>query len=171
MSELRVLIAGGGIGGLTLAHGLRGAGIECKVFEREPLDRWRSGYLLNLDGDGDRALAACLPPELYELFLRASSKTTRGHDVAVVVDDQANLLTTAPHIGPPTGGDRPPTGIDRRTFRHILIAGLGGALHHDCQVTGFDADSDAVSLTLADGRTVAGDVLVAADGVGSVVRR
>lgn len=171
MSEFKVLIAGGGIGGLLLAHGLRRAGVECEVFEREPRDKWRSGYLLNLDGDGDAALSRCLPPELYELFVRACSQTTRGHDLAVVVNRQGDELSSMKHIGAPTGGERPPTGIDRRTFRHILLAGLDDAVRHSTEVAGFEADADSVTLQLADGRAVTGDVLVAADGVGSVVRR
>ena len=38
-------------------------------------------------------------------------------------------------------------------------------------VVGFGVRQDAVSLRLADGRTVEGDVLIGADGVGSVIRR
>jgi 2-polyprenyl-6-methoxyphenol hydroxylase-like FAD-dependent oxidoreductase len=172
MSELlKVLIAGGGIGGLSLAQGLGRAGVECEVFEREPRDGWRSGYLLNLDDEGDSALSQCLAPELYELFVRACSRTTRGHDLAVVADSQGIELSSMKHIGAPSSGERPPTGIDRRTFRHILLAGLDDVVHHGAEVAGFEAGADSVTVRLADGRAVAGDVLVAADGVGSAVRR
>jgi 2-polyprenyl-6-methoxyphenol hydroxylase-like FAD-dependent oxidoreductase len=51
MASMNVLIAGGGIAGLTLAHGLRRAGIDCEVFERDPANGTRSGYRLTLDSD------------------------------------------------------------------------------------------------------------------------
>jgi 2-polyprenyl-6-methoxyphenol hydroxylase-like FAD-dependent oxidoreductase len=168
---MMVLISGGGFAGLTLAHGLRGEGVECEVFEREPRETWRTGYLLNLDVEGDEALAACLPPALYELFKRASGETMAHHDMSVVVDPQGNQLTTMKHVGAEATGERPPTNIDRRTFRQILLAGLDDVVHHGCAVAGFEASGDSVLVTLSDGRGVEGDVLVGADGVGSPVRR
>src|SRR4029077_17455082 len=98
-----VLIAGGGIAGLTLAQGLRREGIDCALFEREPLESWRTGYLLNLDAEGDGGPAAvlphpaaggaggpgaCPPAALYELFVRACGETMARHDVSVVVSPQ-----------------------------------------------------------------------------------
>ena len=171
MATLRVLIAGGGIAGLTLAHGLRRAGIDCEVFEREPREGRRSGYRLTLDADGGNALEACLPAELYERYLDASHRTPGRPDVAVVIDSQCRELTTAPHIGPPNGGERPHTAIDRGTFRQILSSDLAGVVHYEAAAAGFAAAEDGVELRLADGRTAAGDVLVAADGVGSAIRR
>jgi 2-polyprenyl-6-methoxyphenol hydroxylase-like FAD-dependent oxidoreductase len=91
--------------------------------------------------------------------------------VAVVIDEGCHELTTQPHLGPPNDGDRPHTAIDRRTLRHILRGRLGGALHDDSAITGFTDHGDHVEARLADGSTVTGDVLVAADGVGSAVRR
>ena len=167
---MKVLIAGGGIAGLVLAQGLSRSGIECEVFEREPRGRRRSGYRLTLDGDGGNALEACLAPDLYELYLRASNRTPR-RVVAVVIDSQCNELTTAPHIGPPNEGERPHTAVDRRTFSQLLMAGLDDVLHHDRGVEDFDAGDGGVRAKLSDGSTVDGDVLVGADGVGSAVRR
>ena len=99
MPDFRVLIAGVGIAGLTLAQGLRRQGVECAVYEREPLETWRTGYLLNLDVEGDRGLAACLPPAMYELFVRASGETMAEHDFSVVVDTAGNRLTSMKHVG------------------------------------------------------------------------
>ena len=141
------------------------------MFERGPREGAASGYRLTLDADGGRALEACLPPELYERYLDGSHRTPSRPDIAVVIDSQCRELTTAPHIGPPNDGAGPHTAIDRRTFRAILCSGLDGVVHYDAAVDGFTAGADGVDLRLADGRAVAGDVLVGADGVGSAVRR
>ncbi len=168
---MRVLISGAGIAGLTLAHGLRRAGVECEVFERSPRAGAPAGYRLTLDADGGNALEACLPPDLYERYQLASHRTPTRPDTAVVIDSQCRELTTAPHIGPPNDGEMPHTAIDRATFRAILSAGLEGVVRYETPAAGFSVETDGVRLRLADGQTVAGDVLVGADGVGSPIRR
>ena len=45
------------------------------------------------------------------------------------------------------------------------------ALVLDSAAAGFDVTPDGVSLRLADGRRIDGDVLIGADGVASVIRR
>ena len=69
MSELKVLIVGAGLGGLTLAQSLRGNGIDVELFERDasPWDR-PQGYRLHLDGDAINAAREVLPPELRAVF-------------------------------------------------------------------------------------------------------
>lgn len=171
MAAIKVLIAGAGIAGLTLAQGLRRVGIECEVFEREPLDSWRTGYLLNLDAEGDSGLAACLAPALYELYMRASGETMEGHDLSVVVDPDGHQLTSMKHVGAEATGERPPTNIDRRTLRSILLAGLDDVVRHGAEIVDVEAGDGSVTIGLADGSSAAGDVLVAADGVGSAIRR
>ncbi|MBS1843690.1 MAG: FAD-dependent monooxygenase [Actinobacteria bacterium] len=167
--RLHVLIAGGGLGGLCLAQGLRRFGHSCVVFERDSdLDR-KVGYRLHMNADGGEALRACLPPDLFELYLETSRKTPpRQH--AVVIDDQLNELSSMPHIGPPNQGPRPHTAVDRRTLRQILLGRLGDAVHLGAAVVGYEEIGDRVRVLLVDGSTEEGDLLVGADGIRSAVR-
>src|SRR4051794_9407308 len=124
MSGMHVVIAGGGVGGLCLAQGLKRAGGSCAVYERDPDGNRRSGYRLTMNADGGEALRACLPEALYELYLQTSRKTP-PRQRAVVIDEQCRELSAAPHLGPPNDGPRPHTAIDRRTLRQIMLGGLG----------------------------------------------
>jgi 2-polyprenyl-6-methoxyphenol hydroxylase-like FAD-dependent oxidoreductase len=170
MARLHVLIAGGGLSGLCLAQGLTRAGVSCAVYERDPDLRRRTGYRITINGDGGNALQHCLAPDLYEVYLRCS-RTTPRRAVSVVIDPQCRERTTAPHLGPPNDGERPHTAIDRLTLRQILGARLGDVVHCDAAVTAWERDGEQVRVTLSDGSTAAGDVLVGADGVSSVVRQ
>src|SRR4051795_10408032 len=164
---LHVLIAGGGLSGLCLAQGLRRAGVSCAVYERDPEVR-RQGYRITINGDGGNALQACLPDDLFELYLQAS-RNTPPKRMAVVVSAQCDELSASPHFGAPNEGPRPHTAIHRRTLRQILGARLGDALRPGT-VAGFERDGEGVRLLLADGSTAEGDVLVGADGVHSPIR-
>jgi 2-polyprenyl-6-methoxyphenol hydroxylase-like FAD-dependent oxidoreductase len=167
---LHVLIAGGGLGGLCLAQGLRRAGHAATVFERDAdLDR-KLGYRLHLNADGGEALRACLPPDLFELYLETSRRTP-PRQLAVVVDDQLEELSSMPHIGPPNEGPRPHTAVNRRTLRQILLARLGDSVRLGSRVSGYEERGDRVAALLEDGTAVEGDLLVGADGIHSAVRR
>jgi 2-polyprenyl-6-methoxyphenol hydroxylase-like FAD-dependent oxidoreductase len=172
MSEFRplhVIIAGGGLSGLSLAHGLIKDGHTCEVYERDDnLDR-KQGYYLHMNPLGGMALQRMLPADLYELYLE-TSRTTYDRPESIVLDNQLNELSSQPHKGPPNPGPRPHTGVHRRTLRQILSTRLDGVLHHGLPVTGYTEDADGVTVTLADGSTTRGDVLVGADGIRSAVR-
>ncbi|MDX3128568.1 PucR family transcriptional regulator ligand-binding domain-containing protein [Streptomyces europaeiscabiei] len=71
-----------------------------------------------------------------------------------------------PHIDPV----RPHTAVNRRTLRQIMAVGLEDVLHFGRTVSGYEADEDGVRLLFEDGSSATGDVLVAADGINSVVR-
>jgi 2-polyprenyl-6-methoxyphenol hydroxylase-like FAD-dependent oxidoreductase len=166
---VHVLIAGAGLSGLCLAQGLVKDGHTVTIFERDMDARRRIGYYLHLNADGGEALRRCLPADLYALYEQTSRKTYDRRE-AVVFDDQLHELSSSPHFGPPNEGDPPHTGVDRRTLRRILLSRLDDVYHQGIAVTSFEQDADRVRVTLSDGTTADGDVLVGADGIRSAVR-
>lgn len=168
--RLHVLIAGGGLGGLCLAQGLRKAGHTCAVYERDADLSRKVGYRLHMSADGGEALRACLPDDLFELYLE-TSRQPPPRPLAVVVDAQLNELSSMPHLGPPNEGERPHTAVHRKTLRQILLARLGDSVQLGRAAVGYEEHPDGVRLLLDDGGTAEGDVLVGADGIRSPIRR
>ncbi|HEX4444010.1 MAG TPA: hypothetical protein VHZ81_10600 [Galbitalea sp.] len=145
--KLHVLIAGGGLSGLCLAQGLLGDGNTCEVFERDAVPR-RSGYYLNINGDGGEALRRCLPDDLFELY-RQTSRTTPDRSGSIVLDDQLNELSSQPHLGPPNDGPDRHTGVNRQTLRQILLARLGRSFRTGLAVLSYTEDADGVTVQLS----------------------
>lgn len=169
MSSLRVLIAGGGMGGLCLAQGLHRAGIAVTVFERDASVRARSqGYRLRIDAAGDSALRECLPSNLYELYIATANRPSRppvaafDHHLNVIyrmggASGQADLVG---HLA-----------VNRQTLRQVLLTGLEDTVQFGYALAGFEQDTGGVYAGFSNGQSVRGDVLVAADGILSAVRR
>ena len=66
----------------------------------------------------------------------------------------------------------PTVTVLRQVLHGTLLTAVGDqALALESEVVGFSSTAEGVSVTLADGRRVAGRVLIGADGVGSLVRR
>ncbi|GAA3357762.1 FAD-dependent oxidoreductase [Saccharopolyspora gregorii] len=168
MSSFHVLIAGGGIGGLCLAQGLRRRGISCAVYESAP-GIVQAGYRLHMNAAGGGALRQCLPDDLYELYVQTSREKPR-RECLVLLDHRARELGTRPHIGPANDPERPHTAVNRRTLRQIMSVGLEDVLHFGRTACGFEDDGQRVRLLFTDGSAASGDVLVAADGIRSAVR-
>jgi 2-polyprenyl-6-methoxyphenol hydroxylase-like FAD-dependent oxidoreductase len=166
---LHVLIAGGGLAGLAVAQGLVKNGHTVEIFERDRDLNRKQGYYLHMNAFGGEALRSLLPDDLYALYQATSRKSYDRHE-SIVLNDQFGELSSQPHLGPPNTGEVPHTGVHRRTLRQILSARLGDALQIGAAVTGYTEDADGVTVTLADGRTARGDVLVGADGIRSAVR-
>jgi salicylate hydroxylase len=175
MSALRIGIVGAGLGGLCLAQGLARAGIHADVYEQHASSSTRGqGYRLRIDPDGQRALAACLSPENYRLFRHSSAQVTGA---GRFVDPQLQPLPERrPDNWQPSAGtgEHEPEGdlsVNRQTLREILSDGLTGHIHWGCALRKYQVTPDGVELILAKGQTQQVDVLVAADGVHSAVRK
>jgi 2-polyprenyl-6-methoxyphenol hydroxylase-like FAD-dependent oxidoreductase len=167
--SLHVLVAGGGLSGLAVAQGVLKSGHTVEVFERDAdLDR-KQGYYLHFNQLGGEALRRVLPDDLFELYLDTSRESYERIE-SIVLSKQLEELSSQPSMYQPPAGPRRHTGVHRRTLRQVLSARLGDRLHTGSPVASFEQDADGVTVTLADGRTARGDVLVGADGIRSAVR-
>jgi 2-polyprenyl-6-methoxyphenol hydroxylase-like FAD-dependent oxidoreductase len=157
---MRVLVIGAGLGGLCLAQGLRRAGIEVTVCERDSGIAARlQGYRIVLTESGLVALRASLSGRWFRLF-----EATIG-----------NLAGERPVLDPwlnRTGGMTPRRGtaIDRQVLRHLLLTGLD--VHFGAELVSYRVRPDRrVEAAFSDGATRVAEVLVGADGISSSVRR
>lgn len=167
---IRVLIAGGGPGGLLLAHGLRKCGVRADVFGRD--DGFGAGSPrrpLDIDHLGQAALAAGLPAELYDVCQATRNRLHPTEPAAFDhrLREQPSWLEAFRDGGP----FRPRLVADRDVLQEILQVGLEDRFNPDLTVCGFTEGPDSVRLELAGGATAAGDVLVVADGLDSPAGR
>jgi 2-polyprenyl-6-methoxyphenol hydroxylase-like FAD-dependent oxidoreductase len=155
---MHVVVIGAGLGGLALAQGLRRAGIDVTVYERDSgLASRRQGYRLHIDPDAHDALAEVLPPRLVRLFHRTAG-TPNARFTAL--DDQLNQVATV-------DAETVDFAVDRLVLRQILLAGIEDAVVFGKEFERFEGQT----AHFTDGTSVCPDVLVAADGVNSAVRR
>ncbi|MEC3975169.1 FAD-dependent oxidoreductase [Amycolatopsis sp. H20-H5] len=157
---MRVSIAGAGLGGLCLAQGLRGAGIDVDVYERDPAITARfQGYRLMLSPVGYEALQGCLPQRWHPLL---DAIVGDAYGAGLILDSQLNQVG---QLGPGRTG----IVIDRHVLRHLLLTGL--TVHTGAALTGYDVlDDGKVETRFAHGGSATADLLVGADGVTSAVR-
>ncbi|MEU7870841.1 NAD(P)/FAD-dependent oxidoreductase [Dactylosporangium sp. NPDC049140] len=166
---MKVIIIGAGTGGMCLAHGLRRAGVDVAVYER---DRTRAsglhGYRVGIDPHGSRALKACLPPELYRTFVATCAKAPERF---MFLDERLRPTLTLT-LRETTDDVNDEKSVSRMTLRQVLFTGMEDVLHFDKTFVRYQHEPDGrVTAHFADGTSDTGDVLVGADGVHSPVRR
>jgi 2-polyprenyl-6-methoxyphenol hydroxylase-like FAD-dependent oxidoreductase len=166
VSDLHVIVVGAGLGGLGLAQGLRGAGIAVTVYERDAaLTSRRQGYRLHLDAHGRDALVRLLPAASARLFLATAGVPNPGF---TLLDDQLNQVLTQEPAEPGSAN----FAVDRLVLRQILLAGVEDAVVFGKELRSYEkGPGGRVTAHFTDGGQCTGDVLVAADGVNSAVRR
>jgi salicylate hydroxylase len=171
MSELNhVVIIGGGIGGLCLAQGLTRAGVDCTVYERDRriTDRLL-GYRVHISPKGSRALHDCLPPTLFEAL---AATCGRPPQFFRMLTERMQTLISVRGFGEPDGDDvERHRSVSRITLRQVLLAGLGERVQFGRTFVHYQTHGDRVVACFEDGSSAEGDLLVAADGGGSRVRR
>ncbi|GAA0287812.1 FAD-dependent oxidoreductase [Kineococcus aurantiacus] len=165
----RVVVIGGGIGGLALAAGLRRRGFDVVVHERDLDPAATGGYHITLDTAAQDALRELLGPVLHEKLL-ASASAVRRRPGDVWFDWRGRLLGDLRV----RGLDPDSVDVDRITLRLVLAEAVGDALVLGSTCTAVEREpgpGGRVRATFADGSTTHGDLLVGADGPNSLVVR
>ncbi|MEV4129924.1 NAD(P)/FAD-dependent oxidoreductase [Nocardia sp. NPDC049707] len=169
-----VHVIGAGLGGLCLAQGLRRAGIDVAVYERDVSAFARAqGHRLHIDEHGRDALSATLPPHLFRLIAAIAGRPApniNGFDPQLRPTGVFALDDSAPESATGDGLMPAHAVIDRHVLRQVLLSGLDDIVHFGRRCVGYDSDTGTVTARFADGGSAQGSVLVAADGVGSVIR-
>ncbi len=164
----RVLIAGGGIGGLTAALALLRRGIEVQVFEQAPALR-EVGAGVQVSANGARALAGLgLLPAVAAVSSEASGKEIRLWSTGQAWPLFDLGAESVRQYGFPY----------LTVFRPDLLDALAtavaqadpGVIRLGTRVIGFMQDDGGVTLHLEDGGRATGDVLIGADGIHSRIR-
>ena len=161
---MRIVIAGGGLGGLTCAHVLQVHGIDATVCERDasPQARVQGGTLDLTVDEGQWALREAGLEAGYRAIARPE-----GQDM-VLYDSAGNLLRR--EVAREDDWGRPEA--DRPALRKLLLDGLTeGTVRWGRAVTGAEPLGDGRHrVFLADGETTECDLLVGADGGRSRIR-
>jgi salicylate hydroxylase len=161
----KVLIVGGGIGGLTTALALKFRGIDALLFEQAAAFR-EVGAGIQLSCNATRILTALGVGEaLAGIAVYPEGRDYRAWDTGerlfwTPLGKRAEMTFGAPYYH-----------AHRAELLGVLLDALGEqGLRLNSRVSAFSQDVDSVTITLADGTTFEGDILVGADGIHSTVR-
>lgn len=165
VEKMKVIIAGGGIGGVCAAHALIARGIDVTVYEKAG-DSREVGAALMLTPNSTRLLAHIgLLERLRSIGVQTRAAVRRSAldmslKYGMTLGVEAEELFGAPLLH-----------LHRGELLGTLSDALPpGVLHLNRRVVGFGQDAEGVRLELEGGETVVADLLVAADGSQSRIR-
>lgn len=179
MSDSNVLIIGGGIGGLALAHGLKRHNIPFHVFERDRTESYRAqGYRIRIGGPAIDALEYLLDADVMSDFNLSCAKM----DLAAIPEiDAESARVDEPKVGAPGAGTNQETNamiasrgrtVDRGALREVLIKHLDpDTVSFDKRFTHYEESEHGMVAYFEDGMPSHGALLVGADGRNSKVRQ
>ncbi|SEQ79863.1 FAD-dependent monooxygenase [Thalassovita taeanensis] len=164
----KILIAGGGIGGLAAAAGLLQAGHDVEVFEQAP-ELTEVGAGIQVSANATRVLYNLgLKKALDDVSVLPQRTEFRLHDTGEVIseiplgpDHEAKFGAPYYHVYRPD---------ILRMLRERVEALKPGCIRLNATVEGYEEQADRVVMTLKGGETVAGDLLIGADGIKSAIR-
>lgn len=164
---MTILIAGAGIAGLSLGLTLHQIGVPFRIYEATPAIK-PLGVGINLQPNAVRELIELgLEPELDKIGVRTRQYgfyTKYGHTIWEEPRGQF------------AGYSWPQFSVHRGNMQVMLFEELCRRAGPDCVVTGaraigFETTDDSATLLLEDGGRVQGELIIAADGIHSAIRK
>ncbi|KAJ5051473.1 uncharacterized protein L3040_001250 [Drepanopeziza brunnea f. sp. 'multigermtubi'] len=160
-----IIVVGGGVGGLAAAIGLRRKGHHVAVLESTSVLQTLGGSLM-IPPNAARVLDAY---GIWETFKNAEpvprgNTTFRWEDGSVLEEVNYDAMEAA--FGYPV------MAIPRAKYQRLLYdlaLEMGVEVGLSCRIRSID--ESVPSVTLEDGETISGDLIVGADGINSTVRR
>lgn len=165
-----VIIAGAGIGGLTAALALLKSGIDCDLYEQAPELR-EVGAGLQLAPNGTRVLFALgLEPSVRREGVETGDKMVRLWSTG------QTWSMFDPNGATPTERFGSPMYLMHRGDLHAMLVEAvrqekPDAIHLNARCVDFEQSNSEARLNLEDGRQIAGDILIGADGLHSRIRQ
>ncbi len=161
---MRVVVVGGGVGGLTVAAALQRAGVAVEVHEKfdHPPAR-QTGFTI-----WSYAIRALIDLGVDEARLDRVGSAIEGTDLRT----QSGKLLEALPVGEVSRKlGAPSYDCSRADLLQAVLELLdAGTVHVGSECVGVEQDPDSASAILADGSRATGDLLIGADGIHSVVR-
>ncbi|GMH14791.1 hypothetical protein Nepgr_016632 [Nepenthes gracilis] len=172
--KLRILVAGGGIGGLVFALAAKRKGFEVVVFERDTSAIRGEGQYRGPIQIQSNALAALEAIDMDVAEEVMNSGCVTGDRINGLVDGisgtwyiKFDTFTPAVERGLPVTRV-----ISRVTLQQILARAVGDdVIMNESNVINFKDDGNKVIVMLENGKSYEGDLLVGADGIWSKVRK
>jgi salicylate hydroxylase len=157
--SLRVLIVGGGIGGLSAAVALRAAGVDVDLYEQAG-EFGEVGAGVGLHQNSQRVLRRL---GLGDEVSRVAAPIT-----GIRLSDPSGTVVAAESYGP----DTHQLGVHRADLIALLAAALpDGVLHTGRRCIQFIAQNGTAAVSFDTGEVVEADAVIAADGIHSVLRQ
>nr|KYP43880.1 hypothetical protein KK1_034660 [Cajanus cajan] len=172
--QLRILVAGGGIGGLVFALAAKRKGFEVVVFEKDLSAVRGEGQYRGPIQIMSNALASleAIDLEVAEEVMRAGCIT--GNRINGLVDGvSGSWFVKLDTFTPAVERGLPVTRIiSRIVLQEILARAVGeDVIKNASNVVNFVDDGNKVTVELENGQKFEGDMLVGADGIWSKVRK
>jgi len=163
MDNLKVIIVGAGMGGLTAAIALRQAGHQIELYDRVP-ELGAAGAGVSLWSNGVKVLNRLgLGRQIAAIGGAMERMSYRDKDGTLLTDFSLQPLVDAV-------GQRPYP-VARTDLQRMLLDALGaGVVKLGCECVGVEQDEATATAVFSDGQRRTGDLVVAADGTHSRLR-